>query len=244
MVYLDPMDKEAGDANPNPVGLDYTSYQEEIPDLLPDVPNVEGIRSVGNINLDTLPVIRNKAGAYAGIGAAAIDVDGATMLVPKAENETLDDALKQFKSTGQNLGTFLSQNDATMYANMLHKGILSDNDLYDFYSQKLPKNNNQDTPTDGMLIPGNIDLTNRPEVKNSDGTYSTVKTITVGTDQGTVLLPTIINGKAVSNEEAIQHFKDTGQSMGVFKDEESASNYDKTVHEMMGWTGKSNVWSE
>lgn len=83
----------------------------------------------------------------------------------------------------------------------------------------------------GELIPGNIDLNNRPIVKNDDGTYSTVRSITVTTDAGhAVLIPTVINGKVVSNDEAIASWQKTGQNLGTFVDETSADNYAEVLH--------------
>lgn len=90
----------------------------------------------------------------------------------------------------------------------------------------------------GMLTPGNIDLNNRPVVKNPDGTSSTVSTMTIEEDGKTILLPTIVNGKRVSEDEAIKHYHDTGEQMGIFDSEKSADAYDRQLHNKMGWNGK------
>jgi hypothetical protein len=44
---------------------------------------------------------------------------------------------------------------------------------------------------DGIVEFGNIDLFNRPIVKNPDGSISTVKSMSFDTDRGVVLVPTI-----------------------------------------------------
>ena len=90
----------------------------------------------------------------------------------------------------------------------------------------------------GLVTPGNIDLANRPIVKNADGTTSTVKTATFGIDGGrTVLLPTIVNGAPVSNADAFKHYEQTGEHMGIFQNEDAAEQYDKALHNQMGWNG-------
>lgn len=94
-----------------------------------------------------------------------------------------------------------------------------------------------------MISPPNIPLRDRPVVQNPpdaehpNGSSSTVSTITIESDGRGVLLPTIINGKRVSEPEAIKHWQDTGESLGVFKSENDANEYDKKLHTLMGWNG-------
>lgn len=99
-------------------------------------------------------------------------------------------------------------------------------------------------PSNGLLTPGNINLNNRPRVNNPDGSYSTVRTITADIDGKTVLLPTVINGKIVSNQEAIQHYKQTGEHMGIFNSQQAADQYDQNMHKQQGWTGPNNKWNQ
>ena len=65
--------------------------------------------------------------------------------------------------------------------------------------------------------------TTRPIIHNPDGTFSTEKTITVGFDDGFYNIPTIVNGKQVSKEEAIRLFKaGKNKDVGKFKTEAEA----------------------
>lgn len=84
----------------------------------------------------------------------------------------------------------------------------------------------------GLIEKGNIDTSNLPVVRNPDGTVSTVSTIGVGIDGGReVVIPTIINGRRVSDEEAREHFFKTGQHFGIFDSVKAANEFAQKLHE-------------
>ena len=82
----------------------------------------------------------------------------------------------------------------------------------------------------GMTAPGNIDITTRPRVQNQDGSVSTVRSMGVNIDGKEVLIPTVVDGKVVSDEEAIAHYKQTGENLGVFSSAAASSAYAEKLH--------------
>ncbi len=85
--------------------------------------------------------------------------------------------------------------------------------------------------TDSIIEPGNIDLNNRPVVHNKNGSISTVRSVAFTLDNGNViLLPTVIGGRVVSNQEALNHWRKTGKHLGIFSSQEAADSYAKQLH--------------
>lgn len=92
---------------------------------------------------------------------------------------------------------------------------------------------------------GNIDLYNRPQYRQPDGSISTINSISIGTDEGAipsvngkgmeVLIPTIgrdKNGRPVqwTDEQAIENYRKTGENLGKFNTVEEANDYAEKLH--------------
>lgn len=84
----------------------------------------------------------------------------------------------------------------------------------------------------GLVAPGNIDLAARPVVKNSDGTISTVRSMSFEDKDGKeTLIPTVSpDGKILSNDDAIKLYRETGQHLGKFDSPDDATAYAKSLH--------------
>jgi tape measure domain-containing protein len=85
---------------------------------------------------------------------------------------------------------------------------------------------------EGMLEQGNLDLLNRPIIKNADKTISTVRSMTVAFDDLAVLLPTVRKGldRIMTDREAIDWFIKTGEHLGKFSSELAANKYAEALH--------------
>lgn len=78
---------------------------------------------------------------------------------------------------------------------------------------------------------GNIDLNARPVVENQDGTISTVRSMSFEEDGKEVLVPTVSeDGRILSDEEAIQQYKQTGKYLGKFDSVDAANTYAEKLH--------------
>ena len=76
---------------------------------------------------------------------------------------------------------------------------------------------------------GNIDLKTRPKVRNKDGSYSTVRTIGIEDSGKHVNIPTVINGRVVSNQEAVNHYRRTGKHLGKYNSRKEADAAAKSL---------------
>lgn len=83
----------------------------------------------------------------------------------------------------------------------------------------------------GLLEKGNIDIHNRPVVKNADGSISTVRSMSTNIDGREVLIPTVSDdGRIMSDDEAIDNFMRTGKHLGMFDNPDDATAYAESLH--------------
>lgn len=85
---------------------------------------------------------------------------------------------------------------------------------------------------DKFTYTGNVDLTNRPQVKNPDGSISTIRSMSFQDDTGQeVLVPTVSDdGKILSDKDAINNYYKTGKYLGKFKTPQEADIYAERLH--------------
>lgn len=83
----------------------------------------------------------------------------------------------------------------------------------------------------GQRSAGNIDLANRPVVRNPDGSISTVRSISANFDGNEVLIPTVSDdGRILSDDDAIAEYQRTGRNLGVFDTPDNATAYAESLH--------------
>ena len=100
-------------------------------------------------------------------------------------------------------------------------------------SQRQKERYNQEIGQYGV---GNIDLYNRPQYRNADGSISTVDSTSFNIQGKEVLLPSVWmkDGKAYRSsdgDEILQHFYGTGEFLGVFDTVDAANSYAEKLHD-------------
>lgn len=85
----------------------------------------------------------------------------------------------------------------------------------------------------GLKAPGNLDLLARPSVKNKDGSISTVRSMSFEDEDGNeVLIPQVsADGRIMGQDEAIAHYMQTGEHLGIFSSPQDADRYAQALHE-------------
>lgn len=79
---------------------------------------------------------------------------------------------------------------------------------------------------------GNIDLSNRPRVRNEDGSVSTVKSMSFNEDGKEVLIPQVSpDGKIMNEQEAIDRYRKTGENLGKFNTVAAANEMARRIHD-------------
>lgn len=87
-----------------------------------------------------------------------------------------------------------------------------------------------------MLVEPTAELWDREQVLNANGTYSTSVSITIGIEyngqEALVVIPTCYDGAIHTEEEAIQHFEETGEHFGIFSnsDPDAVEIYSEQLH--------------
>lgn len=83
----------------------------------------------------------------------------------------------------------------------------------------------------GTIAEGNINLSMRPTVQVPGG-LATVRSISFSDRPGVeILIPTIVNGKLVSDDEAIRNYYATGQYLGKYTSPKAANLAANRIHE-------------
>lgn len=77
--------------------------------------------------------------------------------------------------------------------------------------------------------------TNRAKLNNADGSFSTERTITIGADGKYFVIPTIVGGKQLSEQEAINQWKQgKNKEVGRFGNEDQANRYAEQRSKQIG----------
>lgn len=87
----------------------------------------------------------------------------------------------------------------------------------------------------GQYGAGNIDLYDRPQYRNANGSISTVDSTSYNIDGQEVLLPTVWNRNGTpyhssNDEEILQRYRDTGEYLGKFSTVEETNDYAEKLH--------------
>ena len=85
----------------------------------------------------------------------------------------------------------------------------------------------------GQLAPATLDRYRRPVIQNPDGSFSTERSFSTNLGGRETLLPTIVQGRTVTPEAAIAHYRRTGEHLGQFRTPADADAYANATHDAL-----------
>ena len=86
----------------------------------------QGMTEKGNIDLYRRPVVNNADGSISTVASIGVNMDGREYLIPTVAADgsrilSTQEAIEQFRRTGQHLGAFESPQASDYYAEQLHR---------------------------------------------------------------------------------------------------------------------------
>jgi len=105
-------------------------------------------------------------------------------------------------------------------------------DITKAYENAVTSNTADKIERTGVIKDGNIKLSTRKPVDLGNGFFGTVKSMSFSDRKGVeILIPTIVNGKPVSDKTAIAHYYKTGEHLGIYTSPEAADKAANRIHE-------------
>jgi hypothetical protein len=118
--------KPAAKPAPKPSQLQAPSSIHGTPQFSIKGPSPKGMISPGNIDIANRPSVYNpETGGYSTIWSTSVNIGGKEILIPRVSKSgkimSVQEAIEEYKKTGEHLGIFTSPDEATAYAQKLHE---------------------------------------------------------------------------------------------------------------------------
>lgn len=151
------------------------------------------------------------------------------------KNAVMNELAQWYKNKGKpgipnnaRIPTAVNNSKAAMYDP--NTGILNGERNVGMNGESL--NAQDDNMQSGLVARGNIDLSNRPMVKNPQGGISTVLTMGISEDGKHINIPRVSDdGRILNEKEAIDQFHKTGKHLGIFSSQDEADKAAQQLHE-------------
>ena len=97
---------------------------------------------------------------------------------------------------------------------------------------KKVSNSADQTERSGVIKSGNINLSTRKAVATPNGDWATVRSMSFSDRKGVeILIPTVVNGKLVGDNAAIQEYYKTGKHLGMYTSPDAANKAAERIHQ-------------